>query len=85
MRRAADFRQPDALADALLHPQDRAYTVPEVYGWLERCGLAFGRWIEQAPYLPQCGVVAASPHAARLAALPSRCSTPPSSCSEERW
>ena len=72
MRRAADFRQPAALADALLHPQDRAYTVPEVYGWLERCGLAFGRWLEQAPYLPQCGVVAASPHAARLAALPSR-------------
>ena len=72
MRRAADFRQPAALADALLHPQDRAYTVPEVYGFLERCGLVFGRWLEQAPYLPQCGMVAKSPHAVRLTALPER-------------
>ena len=53
-----DFRNPDALADALLHPLDRAYTVPELYAWLERCGLTFGRWFEQAPYLPQCGMVA---------------------------
>jgi len=70
VRRAKDFRNPDALADALLHPQDRAYTVPQLYAWLERCGLSFGRWFEQAPYLPQCGVVARMPHAARLASLP---------------
>jgi SAM-dependent methyltransferase len=68
--RAKDFRQPDALADALLHPVDRAFTVPELYTWLERCGLRFARWHEQAPYLPQCGAIAAMPHAARLAALP---------------
>ena len=69
VRRAKDFRNPDALADALLHPQDRAYTVPQLYAWLERCGLSFGRWFEQAPYLPQCGAVARTPHAARLASL----------------
>ena len=69
-RRAKDFRNPDALADALLHPQDRAYTVPQLYAWLERCGLSFGRWFEQAPYLPQCGMIASLPHAARLASLP---------------
>jgi hypothetical protein len=68
-RRAKDFRNPDALADALLHPQDRAYTVPQLYAWLERCGLSFGRWFEQAPYLPQCGAIADTPHAARLALL----------------
>ena len=68
-RRAKDFRNPDALADALLHPQDRAYTVPQLYAWLERCGLSFGRWFEQAPYLPQCGTIASLPHAARLASL----------------
>ena len=56
LRRAADFRRPEAMADALLHPQDRAYTVPELYAWLDRCGMSFGRWIEQAPYLAQCGV-----------------------------
>jgi len=69
VKRARDFRNPDALADALLHPQDRAYTVPQLYVWLERCGLSFGRWFEQAPYLPQCGAMARTPHAARLVAL----------------
>ena len=67
--RAKDFRNPDALADALLHPQDRAYSVPQLYAWLERCGLSLGRWFEQAPYLPQCGAIASMPHAARLRLL----------------
>ena len=71
MREAIDFNHPDALADALLHPLDRAYSVPQLYDWLKRCGLSFGRWVEQAPYLPQCGLMAKSPHARRLASLPS--------------
>jgi SAM-dependent methyltransferase len=71
-RRAKEFTYPAALADALLHPQDRAYTVPQIYAWLERCGLSFGRWFEQAPYLPQCGAMARMPHAGRLVALPPR-------------
>jgi SAM-dependent methyltransferase len=71
-RKAKDFTYPAALADALLHPQDRAYTVPELYAWLERCGLSFGRWHEQAPYLPQCGGMARMAHAARLASLSPR-------------
>jgi hypothetical protein len=70
VRRAKDFRRPNALADALLHPLDRVYTVPQLYAWLGRCGLKFGRWHEQAPYLPQCGAIAGMPHAARLLALP---------------
>lgn len=65
-----DFRNPDALADALLHPQDRAYTVPQIYEWLDRCGMSFGRWVEQAPYLPQCGGIASTPHATRIVELP---------------
>jgi SAM-dependent methyltransferase len=69
-RRAKDFTYPDALADALLHPQDRAYTVPQLYAWLERSGLSFGRWYEQAPYLPQCGAIASMPHMTRLVSLP---------------
>jgi SAM-dependent methyltransferase len=71
-RRVKDFRHPDAIADALLHPQDRAYTVPQLYAWLERCGLSFGRWFEQAPYLPQCGAIARTPHATRLDSLAPR-------------
>jgi hypothetical protein len=67
---AKDFVRPDALADAMLHPRDRAYTVPQVYAWLERCGLSFARWFEQAPYLPQCGSIASMSHGARLLSLP---------------
>ena len=72
LKRAKDFSQPDALADALLNPQERAYSVPQVYDWLERCGLEFGRWHEQAPYLPQCGAIGRAPHGRRLGALPPR-------------
>jgi SAM-dependent methyltransferase len=72
VKRAKDFAQPDALADALLNPQDRAYSVPQLYDWLVRCGLEFGRWYEQGAYLPQCGAIDNAPHGARLAALPPR-------------
>ncbi len=65
-----DFQSPDGLADALLNPQDRAYSVPQLFDWLQRGGLRFGRWLRQAPYLAQCGSLAGTPHAARLAALP---------------
>lgn len=70
LTRAQDFHHADALADALLHPQDRAYSVPEVYAWFQRCGMSFGRWVEQAPYLPQCGAMAAASQSERLSALP---------------
>jgi len=70
VRGARDFLRPEAMADALLNPLDRAFTVPTLNAWLERCGMVFGRWVEQAPYLPHCGIVAKSPHATRLAALP---------------
>lgn len=69
LRRAKDFFHADALADALLHPQDLAYTVPELYEWLDRCRMTFGRWLEQGPYLPQCGAIAETPHATRIAGL----------------
>ena len=72
VKRAKDFAQPAALADALLNPQDRAYSVPQLYDWADRCGIKFGRWYEQAAYLPQCGAIGDAPHGARLAALPSR-------------
>jgi SAM-dependent methyltransferase len=67
-----DFRNPHSLADAILHPRDCVYTVPEIYQWLERCGMSFGRWFEQAPYLPQCGALEKTPHSERLATLPER-------------
>ena len=72
LRGSRDARDADALADALLNPRDRSYSVPQLFDFIERSGLTFGRWYWQAPYLPQCGAVAATPHAARLAALAPR-------------
>ncbi|MBS9718848.1 class I SAM-dependent methyltransferase [Pseudohalocynthiibacter aestuariivivens] len=67
---ALDFKDNAALADALLNPQDRAYSVPEVFDFLSRANLKFGRWVKQAPYDPNCGLFAASPHCNLLGKLP---------------
>jgi hypothetical protein len=69
LSQAPDFRHEAALADALLHPQDRAYSVPQLFDFLEKGGLTFGRWIRQAPYSIHCGVIAQLPQAARMAQL----------------
>ena len=70
LRQAPDFREEAALADALLNPQDRAYSVPQFYDFIEGAGLSFGRWIRQAPYSPECGAVAHIPQIDALRALP---------------
>jgi SAM-dependent methyltransferase len=70
LREAPDFRQEAALADALLHPQDRAYSVPQLFDFIEEGQLTFGRWVKQAPYIPRCGVMAQIPQASQMATLP---------------
>ena len=72
LREAPDFRHEAGLADALLHPQDRAYTVSEVFDFIDSAGLKFGRWIKQAPYSVHCGAMAQLPQADRIARLPLR-------------
>ena len=67
-----EFPNPDALADALLNPRERSYSVSQVFDFVERNDMKLGRWYWQAPYLPQCGFVATTPHGSRLAALPER-------------
>jgi SAM-dependent methyltransferase len=69
LREAPDFRTEAALADALLHPQDRAYSVPQLLEIIREAGLTFHRWLRQAPYSPRCGVMARLPQASRIAAL----------------
>ncbi len=69
LREAPDFRNEAALADALLHPCDRAYSVPQLFEFLDRGGLRFGRWVRQAAYSPRCGVMAQLPQASRLQQL----------------
>jgi hypothetical protein len=67
-----EFPNADALADALLNPRERSYSVPQLFDFIERNDLVLGRWYWQAAYLPQCGAFASTPHADRLAALPER-------------
>ena len=69
LREAPDFRKEAALADALLHPQDRAYSVPQLMDFVGGAGLGFGRWIQHAPYSALCGVMANLPQSSRIAAL----------------
>lgn len=70
LRNARDFHTEAGLADALLHPRDRAYSVPQLFDLLAGCDVAFGRWLRQAEYVPHCGLLASSPHHPRLAMLP---------------
>ncbi|MGA8533462.1 MAG: class I SAM-dependent methyltransferase [Candidatus Tumulicola sp.] len=67
LRKSPDFEHREGMADALLHPRDRAYSVPQLLDFLQRAGFALGRWVRQAPYLPDCGAIASTPHASLLA------------------
>ena len=62
----------DAIADALMNPRDRSYSVPQLFEFLERNDVQFGRWYWQAAYLPQCAFMARTPHGALLEELPER-------------
>lgn len=67
---APELRDAAAIADALLHPHDRAYSVPQLFELIEQTGLTFGRWLRQAPYSIHCGVMAKIPQAQGIARLP---------------
>lgn len=69
LRNSSDFQTNAGLADALLNPLDRSFSVPELFEFLDRASLKFGRWIRQAPYLPNCGGVVSAPHRTRLMQL----------------
>ena len=65
------------LYDLLLHPQDRAYTVPEVYEWFtDRCGLTvtWSDWHRgRLPYAPETHLARAAPALqARIATMDQR-------------
>jgi SAM-dependent methyltransferase len=69
LRNAPDFRTESSLADALLHPLDRAYSVPELFAFLKANGMTFARWLRQAPYSIGAGVMARIANATHLARL----------------
>jgi SAM-dependent methyltransferase len=70
LTQAPDFRNEAALADALLNPKDRAYSVSQFFEFIQRAGLRFGRWIRQAPYSVGCGAIASIPQASKIGRLP---------------
>jgi SAM-dependent methyltransferase len=70
LRNSPDFATIAGLADALLNPNDRAYSVPQFMEFLGTGGFTFGRWVRQAPYFAECGAVASTPHATALRAMP---------------
>jgi SAM-dependent methyltransferase len=69
LRSSRDFRDADAIADALMNPRERSYTVPQLMGLVEAGDLRFARWLRQAPYLPHCGALTEVPHGRRIAQL----------------
>ncbi|MEM9061050.1 MAG: methyltransferase [Pseudomonadota bacterium] len=68
--KSPDFGTEAGFADALLNPVDRPYSVPDLFEFLEKGGLKFGRWLRQAPYLFECGSLAQSPDRKTIAKLP---------------
>jgi SAM-dependent methyltransferase len=69
LRESPDFQTESALADALLHPRDRAYSVPQLFEFLRANHLTFGRWIRQAPYSLQLGLMSRVPRSLRKAEI----------------
>jgi hypothetical protein len=64
------------LAEALLNPPDRPYTVKEFFRFIDGPGLRFARWIRQAEYSPECGLFRHSPHRSTLHGLTELCGGP---------
>jgi SAM-dependent methyltransferase len=49
---ARDLASDEGIIDTFLHPQDRAYSVPDVLDFVERAGLFFQGWFENGVYYP---------------------------------
>lgn len=65
-----DLAYDSGIVDTFLHPQDRAYTVPQILAWAEGAGLGLQNWMENALYYPDAFVSPALQ--ARITALPER-------------
>lgn len=50
IRAAAELKEDAAVVDTFLHPQDRAYTVPQLLELVEGVGLEFQNWVDNFPY-----------------------------------
>jgi SAM-dependent methyltransferase len=69
---ASELQHDAAIADTFLHPQDRAYTVPQLLALVEDNGLHFQCWFENSVYFPETKPWFPAELAARVRALPER-------------
>jgi SAM-dependent methyltransferase len=67
-----DLEADAGIVDTFLHVQDRAYTVPDVLDLVERSGLRFQCWGDNAAYYPESCVSPQSRIYRAIAALPER-------------
>jgi SAM-dependent methyltransferase len=72
LRGTDELKHDAAIVDTFLHPQDRAYTVPQLLGFLEANGVAFQGWVDNSFYYPQATYALDSDVGRVLATLPDR-------------
>jgi len=70
MDHAGELDDDSALVDTFLHPQDRAYTVPQVLKLVRDCGLWFQGWADGISYAPDAFFRPDTPFAQALAKAP---------------
>jgi len=70
LQMAKELEHDTALVDTFLHPQDRAYTVPQLLEFLDAAGLEFQNWIDSAEYWRNISWGADSPVGALVDPLP---------------
>lgn len=69
---AGELQHDAALVDTFLNPQDRAYTVPQLFDFIGNSGLAFQHWVEPSWYYPEGAFAPDSPLGQRLSQLSAR-------------
>jgi SAM-dependent methyltransferase len=69
---AAELKHDAAIVDTFLHPQDRAYTVPELLELVSSSGLSFQSWVDNQPYWRNGAWGPDSAVAAAVDSLPAR-------------
>ena len=69
---APDLKSEAGLVDTLLHAQDRAYSVPQLFELITRCELQFQCWEDNYFYFPEGNVRPGTPLWQRIKAIPER-------------
>jgi hypothetical protein len=66
----SEMQSRGGVTDLFLNPRERAYSVPDVYAQLARCGLALQEWYARSQYEPECLGLSRSSLMDRIAKLP---------------